>query len=430
MITQLADLDELILKCRDDRAKEYISEAIASYRVGAYRSAIVSTWVAICFDVIEKIKELALSGDKEAENIVIELEKTRKENDLSKALKFERELLSVAKDKFELLSPLELIDLERLQEDRNRCAHPSLLSEGQIYSPSAELARVHIRSAVMHLLQHPPVQGKYALDRLMNEFTSEYFPDDKDKAKISLLSGPLRRARESLVRNTVLVLIKKLLKEKNDWNQFRRFSAALNAVFELYPNWCNITFSEKLSPILRSLDDKELNRTLQFFKTIANSWQYVDTDIIQRIEIFVLNLPSDLFDEIEFLLSFNPLKENAKIRTNRANYSELTGALFFIAPTEIIDQTIKFYLKSKNYDEANELGKKLSTYAFEINSNQIKQIITNVAVNEQIRYSFELGPLLAELRKQNTIPEKEFDNLLNSSDLSKFAPTVPQKSRK
>jgi hypothetical protein len=87
-------------------------------------------------------------------------------------------------------------------------------------------------------------------------------------------------------------------------------------------------------------------------------------------------------------------------------------------------------LKSKNYDEANELGKKMSTYAFEINSNQIKQIITNVAVNEQIRYSFELGPLLAELRKQNTIPEKEFDNLLNSSDLSKFAPTVPQKSRK
>lgn len=64
----------------------------------------------------------------------------RRDNDLIRSLKFERELIKLAKEKFELLSPIEYIDLERLQNDRNRCAHPSLTSDDQAYSPSAELA--------------------------------------------------------------------------------------------------------------------------------------------------------------------------------------------------------------------------------------------------------------------------------------------------
>ncbi len=124
-MTSLADLDELILLCRDDRAKAYIAEAVASYRSGAFRSSIVGTWIAVCFDVIEKLRELALSGDKEAEKQVTELERTRKSGDITNALKFERELLELARDKFELISHVEFIDLQRLQEDRNRCAHPS-----------------------------------------------------------------------------------------------------------------------------------------------------------------------------------------------------------------------------------------------------------------------------------------------------------------
>lgn len=143
-----ADLDELILTCRDYRAKGYIGEAVASYRAGAYRASIVATWIAICFDIIEKIRELALAGDEQAETLAEQIEETRKQNDITKALKFEKEILIVARDKFELISHIEFTDLQRVQEDRNRCAHPSLASEDQIFSPSAELARLHIRSAV------------------------------------------------------------------------------------------------------------------------------------------------------------------------------------------------------------------------------------------------------------------------------------------
>lgn len=152
MTSPLEDLDELTLRCRDQKARLYITEAVASYRAGAFRSAIVAAWIAVCFDVIEKFRELALAGDKEAEKQVQELDATRRSGDLTHALKFERALLELARDKFELISPLEYIDLARLQADRNRCAHPSLTSDEQAYVPSAELARLHLHSAVTHLL--------------------------------------------------------------------------------------------------------------------------------------------------------------------------------------------------------------------------------------------------------------------------------------
>ena len=110
----LADLDELVLLCRDERARSYISEAASCYRGGAYKAAIVSAWIAVCYDVIDKLRELSLSGDKAAEKIVEAMDRARANNDMANILKFEKTLLEVARDRFELISHLEHLDLDRL----------------------------------------------------------------------------------------------------------------------------------------------------------------------------------------------------------------------------------------------------------------------------------------------------------------------------
>lgn len=335
MASPLADLDELVLKCRDERTKAYISEAVASYKAGAFRSAIVGTWIAVCFDVIEKFRELALSGDKEAELRVEDLEKTRKSGDITRALQFEREILVLARDKFELLSHIECVDLQRLQEDRNRCAHPSLVSEEQVFLPSAELARLHLYSAITHLLQHPPVQGKYALERLVQEVDSEYFPDNKDKARITLSSGPLRKPRESLVRNFVVILEKRILIENTDWKHKRRVSAALNAVSEMQQRPVGSVLSEKLSPIVRAIPDAELKRVISFLSLTKDTWQFLDGDVRQRIENYVRALPIQMLDELDFLLSFPPLRQQAIYRAKTTTKDELRKTVFFELPSEI-----------------------------------------------------------------------------------------------
>ncbi len=426
MASPLSDLDELVLSCRDDKAKAYLSEAVASYKAGAFRAAIVGTWIAVCFDFIDKLRELSLSGDKEADRQVEELEKTRKSGDIAKALKFEKEMLGLARDKFELISHLEYIDLERLQADRNRCAHPSLVSEEQAYLPSAELARAHIHAAVTHLLQHPPAQGKYALDRLLKEIDSEFFPIDPAKAVTAFTSGPLRKPRNSLTRNFTLLLVKRLLKEDIQFKPRQRIVAALRAVGTMHPSDYNITLEEKLSPIMRTLEDVELIRATQFIERIPDCWQFIDVDVRHRLEGFVREFPADQLDDLEFLLKFSPLRGSAESRVQSASRDELTGLIYFDLPVKIADRLIDLYLDSKNFDQANDMGKQLLFNASDLSANHVQRIITQAQKNDQVLYSFELGSLLNSLRARKKLPEEQFDSLLRENGLSKYAPAPHQ----
>jgi hypothetical protein len=136
MAERLADLDELVLRCRSDSAKAYISEAIDAYRSSAYRAAIVTSWIAVVLDLLEKFKELATAGDQNAKAKIAEFEGFQdrlQRNDMSAielALRFERQVLEVARDEFELLDGQEFVDLDRLREDRNRSAHPTFQKFG------------------------------------------------------------------------------------------------------------------------------------------------------------------------------------------------------------------------------------------------------------------------------------------------------------
>ncbi len=58
----LIDLDELILQCRSRHAREYIAEAVACYKAGAFRSCMVATLIAVVFDILDKLRELQISG--------------------------------------------------------------------------------------------------------------------------------------------------------------------------------------------------------------------------------------------------------------------------------------------------------------------------------------------------------------------------------
>src|SRR5260370_21301770 len=166
----LADIDDLILRCRDDKTRHFLAEATACYKAGAFRAAIVSTWIAVVFDFIAKLCELDRTGDVEARSLLAEFERVEQEKDIKIAIPLaqalERTLLEKAKDQFELLSSLEYKDLLRLHEDRHRCAHPSMHSIEDPYQPTGELVRYHLRNAVEFLLQHPPMQAKAAQERI------------------------------------------------------------------------------------------------------------------------------------------------------------------------------------------------------------------------------------------------------------------------
>jgi hypothetical protein len=53
----LIDLDELIMSCRTEEAKSYVSEAAACYNAGVFRAQI-----AVVYDLSAKIGALSLGS--------------------------------------------------------------------------------------------------------------------------------------------------------------------------------------------------------------------------------------------------------------------------------------------------------------------------------------------------------------------------------
>lgn len=414
----LTDLDELVLLCRDEKARSYISESVASYRAGAFRAAVVATWIGVCFDIIDKLRELSLSGDKEAELHSTELEKIRASGDVSSALKFERGLLELARDKFEFISHLEFIDLERLQADRNRCAHPSLASDSQFYTPSAELVRAHLHAAVHHLLQHPPVQGKYALARLIKEFESEYFPGEEKKIAELYAVGPLRRPRESLVRNFAILLLKKILSETPDSDIYKARSA-LAVVLKMHRASVEKVFKERLNPIVSDLSDARLGVVVKFLEKFPENWAILNAGVQLRLDEFTKKLPTSSFVDFDFLLRFDPLKTSAKWRVKFATLAELTDDVYFDLPEEIGDRLIQIYLGAKSYDQANDTAKHLGIYAGDFTEAQVKKIFEGAAKNTEILGSYGFDGFIKKLRTSRRVGTK-VDTLLQATGLDQF----------
>lgn len=420
MASPLADLDELVLKCRNKNAKSYIKEAVSCYKVGAFRSSIVSTWIAVSFDIIDKLKELSLAGDKEAEKQIDAFEKARRVGDIATSLKFERDILDVCRDKLELISPVEFIDLNRLQEDRNRCAHPSMTIDSEVFNPSAELARMHIRSAVDHLLQYPPAQGKYALKTLTSDVNSEYFPTNIQKAVVAFESSPLKKARDSLIRNFTVVLLKRLINDTKDFKEVRRISTALNAIGIIHREIYKSTLSEKLSNIVRGLENEKIDRVIPIIAYVEDSWSHFEVDIKQKIESYVESLPKDKLDDIDIFLSISDLKNAAQKRVRKATRIELDESLFFVIPIQVSDRIIELYSASRNFDQANSFASTVIRYANDYSKEQVQRVIKACGENDQIEYSIEIGSVINALRKNGNVNDDQVNEWLVEVDLEKF----------
>lgn len=405
----LADLDELVLRCRDNVARTHIEEALASYRAGAYRSCIVSTWIAVVYDYIHKLRDLDLSGDKLAKKKLKEFEDICKKHDVSGSLLFEKNVILQQHEDFELITPLERVDLERLFEDRNRCAHPSMNSPEETYAPTAELARLHLRNAVTHVLQRRPTQGKAVIDKLIAEIRSPYFPTNSQEAKDYLKRGPLGQPREALVRNWVIVILKGMLLDKDFQLQL---SAALEASRALHRESVEATLKEQTSKIYRLISDKTLYRGLRFQALLADVWQYLEDDVTTRLELYIKNVPGrQLSTALGYALEIDALKSFALEKIESLSEEELGNCISTDANKGYLAKSLAFYFDSHSWNQANERAIKLVIPLAEfIELNDFEKILEEASDNGEISHSHRFIDLMQIIRETGTISERKFVN--------------------
>ena len=424
----LRDLEELVLRVRNDTPREYIREAVNAYQGGAIRSSVISTWIAVVFDIIEKMRELELTGDAQAQQHLKVFERAHQSGDISAALQFERSILDIARTRFEFISQQEYEDLSRLQVDRNRCAHPTMASDG-VYGPSSELARYHIRSAVETLLQHPPVQGKKALDRLVAEVESPYFPLHPDKAKQAFLHGPLQRPKTSLVANFLKILLKGLLEIRPNVPQWLRHYSAWKAVQAIHGAAYEQLVRANLSEYIRQRGDALAGAAALVARDPA-LLDLVAPDVQEKLRTFVRSCPDDLVALVISSIIGSPVfRIESALRIEKLTPEQLVDLVEaeFIVPAEYVGRAIDLYVSSRSYSEANWRATKLiEPCIHELTLDGVRKILESISTNSQLLGARTTLGLLNKVSALDTMNKGAFGELLKEQGLDKHFPGIVQ----
>lgn len=411
----IISLDELALSCRDTRTKLHLEEALACYKVGAFRSCIVATWNAVVFDIIYKLGELKLTGDSKAEKKIGEIDKHCREGDagIKKAQDLEKNILDLALTEFDLFSPLDKKDLERLFQDRNRCAHPSMQSTDDPYQPTAELARLHLRNAVDIVLKRPPVQGKAALDRIWQDIRSEYFPTDYDNALKYFENGPLQRARKSLIRSVIIGLTKTVLNNSLPDAERQRIIAALHAVHSMHRAEVETILDECLADIVNGVHDENLWAVVQYMRELEGSFSYVNVAVQNKITQYVSTVTGvALSFVVRNAMEVDELRESAIRRLGELSVTEVRELIDAKTYPAYIDHVIERFNASTAFAESNECAEKLiMPLASSFNADQYRKVLESIRSNVQIFGAWGTPGMILELHKngghvmQDIIPE-------------------------
>ena len=432
MIESLSDIEALAVRCNSEQSKIYIAEAISCYRSGAYRASIVSTWIAVVFDLIDKIRELALQGDGTAKTL-----EARHEGYIQKieqgdpsgirgALDFERELLAKCKDQLQFFDPQQYLDLDRLKDDRHRCAHPSFQRIGIPYYPSAEQARLHIRNAIVHVLAQPPVQGRAALAQLKAIVGSDYFPTDDAKAFAQLRTTALNKATDALVKGFIDELVFGFVTDGDPLCYKKQAIAAINATFELYPGISEERLRLQINKVIRDVSDQRFTGAAYIVAYVGVAWRLLEQVSIDKVASFIaLGPASEVMAGFEVLSKIPTLREAIELRVNAMTFEELADAISTYELRSVaVSRALHFLSEVRSWDRANEVFTKAVLPLFSslarADVERVLRMPTEHNADLPGAHGFKL--FVDAIKQKNLIDEQALNSLLSANGAGYLVP--------
>ena len=422
----LTDLDELIQKIRSTYVNEYVTEALTAYRAGAYRAAVATTWVAVCIDIIEKIKELSVDGDTQAATIERRLDGISP-TDIPAMMRFESDLLDIASEQLEFISPPERNQLERLKEDRNFCVHPTFQKDGKHFNITPEGTRNHIVNACRFLFINQPTKGKVIIETLSDLVSQTSFPEDNEKAYHILSSqNYLGRAKEVVIRNFFICLLKKLLKDEPppaDLGSVTRICAAMNALHRINPGTIQSTSAEYLPRLLTSIVDKRIKILFLIMNNCSFLRSVVDRPAKLRLAALVNGIPVEQLAQLAVAATADyeeEIRTALLTRYNTLSSIEQLEILKGSHSSSLKDKAIKVFCEAGSYAAAYDYGKNvLLPYTPYFSRDDILLIFDGTISNrhDQIIYANGMAEVFAELYLQITrralVTRNDWEGFLN-----------------
>ncbi len=378
------DLEILALNCRSEVGRSYIKESISAYYRGLYRSAIVSAWIAIVFDLIEKIRELSLSGDTKArrieqdfDNLLLQIEQGNPTG-ITQSLEFERNILETFKIEFSYFTPAEASELSRLRDDRNRCAHPSFHRSREPYCPSAELARLHMRNAIHFVLSRPPIYGKAAIDDFLLIVGSNFFPKTIEKAMPVVEKSSLHSPTPGLIRGTIDALLHGFLEPQSPVYKSLGVPIAMNCIRQLHNSEVASHLQQRVNRVILQVKDPDFFDFLQAMTMIRDLYELLDDSSRSRIEeFFKVSRIEEIAIVFPFFMQNSSISTHLSLRIPNLSEEELSmlANKSFSLPA-LKDRIIELLTNSRNWGRTNELTKKLLIPIFPtLTADEAKKIL-------------------------------------------------------
>ncbi len=422
MNDSLADLDALALRCRAERSREYIAESIQCYKAGAYRSAIVNTWIAVVFDLVDKIRDLALTNDPIASRINARYEtyvtqiNAGNEQGVKNALDFERTIINTCGRELEFFDHQQLRDLERLREDRHQCAHPSFQRAGVPHRPTAELARLHLRNAVEHVLSKAPIQGRSAIVEVLTTIASEYFPKDHQQAAIALQQTPLANPSEALIRGLIDSLVFGYAQPDSPVFEKIQVSAVLCVLLDTQRIVSEPRIAQQVSTLIRQIGDAGLPSVARLVAAVPEIVGLIDEAARVRLGEFLRVGP-----DVEVLPAMAGLGRNELLRNvvenriptlaiDRLGLAIQEHGLGLLAKPH----ALTLLSQSRNWTTTNDLFENLVLPLFaSLTRAEIEQIIRMPRVTRADLPGANMYSIfINQVSRLGVIPDAELDQLL------------------
>jgi|GEM_PF-1802801 len=391
----MLDFDEILVGVKNPQIQKYLEEAIKSYRIGNYRSAILAVWIATMFDLVKKFEILVEQREPTAIDKWNQLEPKIKNHQ-----NWEQELIQAAKSAA-MISRYEADTLESLSKTRNRYAHPSFDEVGTLFDPTPEEVRYFIRTLYDIALSQPAQLGAFYVNQLLESIKNPTFFSEQP------FSGELTQLKDSVVEKIKRInsrQIPRLIKEL-----FRALNSSVSKEHEL-----NI-----LCFLVNTWGAKN---ELQLPTEISTHWnEYIlEQEINLTVLEGILNYPECI----------NELSEKAQLATasvlrsqilRRLSHSE--SVVKFLATADTV------HLAQAVVDEASKLIpldrviKYSEHYAYLFGDNFTKifgeDILKETRRVLKMRDGYTVNSVLSSLRKcriwdlANTLSELEQKNFAN-----------------
>lgn len=279
-----SDLEVLLNQIRDTEIKQYTSEAINCYYSKSYRAAIIMIWIASVLDLYKKIEYIYHTfNDAGAKAVLESIEKSRQQG---KAIDWEKQILTQAKDEVKIINKEQYQRLLRIEEDRHKCAHPVMDDEGLLYLPTAEEARAHIRNSIEILLSQNAIFGKNFADNIIQIVEGPYVGEAIESIKTQIQKY-INNSNEIFRQQLILLLLKKLiyLDVTNTEQYWIKYINTLKILCD-YDENDFYEIKDKIINIFNRATDSHLGymiRVIHYIKPLRDS---LENNVLDRLEQF------------------------------------------------------------------------------------------------------------------------------------------------